>query len=76
MSKPHKVLERASLEIDKKIIDNLTKYCMYYQKQENLPGRFKFIFKEDANFNYLILVDIMYIDGSLILHVVDEASRF
>ncbi len=74
--KLHKVLERAGHETDKKIVDNLTKYCMHCQKHGKSPGRFKFTLKEDANFNYSILVDIMYIDGSPILHVVDEATRF
>ena len=74
--KLHKVLERSGHETDKKIIDNLTKYCTHCQKHGKLPSRFKFTLKEDTNFNYSILVDIMYIDGSLILHIVNEAIRF
>ena len=57
--KLHKVLERAGHETDKKIIDNLTKYCTHCQKHGKSPGRLKFTLKEDANFNYSILVDIM-----------------
>ena len=41
-----------------------------------MPGRFKFILRDDVNFNYSIIVDIMYIDNSPILHIVDEATRF
>jgi hypothetical protein len=32
--------------------------------------------KDDIDFNYSIYVDIMYIDGQLVLHVVDEATRY
>ena len=74
--KLHKVLEYTSHETDKKIIVNLTKYCIHYQKHRKSIGQFKFTLKEDINFNYSILVDKMYIDGNLILHVVDEATRF
>ena len=53
----------------------ILQYCTHCQKHGKSPGRFKFTLKEDANFSYSILVDIMYIDGSPILHVVDEATR-
>lgn len=44
--KLHKVLERAGHGTDKKIIDNLTKYCMHCQKYGKSPGRFKFTLNE------------------------------
>jgi hypothetical protein len=40
-------------------------------------GRFKFVLKADTiDFNHTILIDMMYIDGSPILHIVDDATRF
>jgi hypothetical protein len=30
-------------------------------------GRFKFILKDDYNFNFEIIIDVMYLDGKLIL---------
>jgi hypothetical protein len=41
-------------------------------------GRFKFVLKDDqdTDFNHFIFVDVMYIDGNLILHIIDEATRF
>ncbi|KAI0990859.1 hypothetical protein K3495_g17328, partial [Podosphaera aphanis] len=38
--------------------------------------RFKFTLRDDVDFNHSIYIDIMYIDGSPVLHVVDEATRF
>lgn len=76
VGKPYKMLEYTSHEIDKKIIDNLTKYCIYCQKHEKPPGQFKFTWKENANFNYSIFIDIMYINGNPLLHVVDEITKF
>src|SRR6266516_285391 len=75
----YKVLERSGHDdIDKQAIDHLTKYCSHCQKHGKSPGRFKFALREDqdSDFNHSIFVDIMYIDGKPILHVIDEATRF
>lgn len=40
------------------------------------PGRFKFTIQDDCKFNHSIYVDITYIEGQPLLHVVDEATRF
>ena len=74
----YNLLERAghSDDLSKKAIDKLTKFCTQCQKHGKSPGRFKFTLREDVNFNYSIITDIMYIDGSPILHVIDEATRF
>lgn len=74
--KLYKLSECARHEIDKKIIDNLIKYNKYCQKHRKSSGYFKFTLREDANFNYLILVDIIYIDDNPILHIIDETIRF
>lgn len=74
----HKVLERSGHDIDKRAIKQLTKFCSHYQIHRKSPGRFKFILREDqdSDFNHTIFVDVMYINGSPILHVIDEATRF
>ena len=59
-----------------KIIDNLTKYNIYCQKYNKSTDRFKFKLKENATFNYSILIDIMYIEGNSILHVVNKVTKF
>ena len=45
------------------------------------PGRFKFTLKDDHEFNYLVIIDVMYLDRKPVLQVVDsvtvfEATRF
>ena len=70
------LLERSGHEVNKPALDRLTKYCSLCQKHGKSPGRFKFTLRDDVNFNYSIFVDIMYIDNSPILHVVDEATRY
>ncbi|KAI0997174.1 hypothetical protein K3495_g11012 [Podosphaera aphanis] len=41
------------------------------------PQRFKFKIKDDFNFNFAIIIDIMYLDGKTpVLHVVDKATRY
>jgi IS30 family transposase len=32
--------------------------------------------KDDVDFNYSIIVDIFYIDGKPVLHIVDEGTRY
>ena len=57
-------------------LNNLTKFCRQCQIKEKSPGRFKFNLRDELNFNYSFIVDVMYIDGKPVLHVVDEATRF
>jgi hypothetical protein len=75
-NKLYKVLERSGHEVDKQAIDHLTKFCSFCQKYGRSPGRFKFTLRKDLDFNHSIIVDIMYIDSSPILHIIDEATRF
>lgn len=37
---------------------------------------FKLILGDNNKLNYLILIDIMYIDNSPILHVIDKIVRY
>ncbi len=75
--KLHEFLKRFDHEVKKSVIEKLTKFCTFCQKYAKSFERFKFTLKnENVNFNYSIIVDVMYIENSLILHVVDEATRF
>lgn len=58
------------------MLDKLTQYYSYCQKHGKLPGWFKFTLWDDVNFNFTIFIDIMYIDNSSILHVVDKAMQY
>jgi hypothetical protein len=40
------------------------------------PKRFKFTLKDDCNFNYEIIIDIIYLDGKSVLQIVDAAISF
>ncbi|KAI1004852.1 hypothetical protein K3495_g3366 [Podosphaera aphanis] len=57
-------------------LNNLTNFCKQCQLKGKSPGRFKFNLRDELNFNYSIIIDIMYIDGKPVLHVVHEATRF
>jgi hypothetical protein len=74
----YRLLEKADHDVDIQAVERLTKFCDYCQKHSRSPGRFKFNLQDDqdAEFNYSIYIDIMYIDGDPILHVIDEATRF
>ncbi len=74
--KLHDLLKRFRHETKKSALKKLIKF-FFYQKHEKFSERFKFILRNnDVNFNCSIIIDIMYIDNHLILHAVDETTRF
>ena len=71
-----RVLRRARQEVDAKYVEYLTKYCHQCQMNGKSLGRFRFTLKDDYEFNYSILIDILYLGGRPVLHVVDSATSF
>jgi hypothetical protein len=71
-----RLLERAGHNDSTKTLKYITKYCSHCQKHSKSPGRFKFTLSDDVNFIYCIIVDVMYIDGKPLIHVVDQATSF
>ncbi|RKF72448.1 hypothetical protein GcM1_248171 [Golovinomyces cichoracearum] len=72
----HKLLESSNHEVDKVALGRLTGYCSHCQKHGKSPGRFRFTLRDDFQFKYVILVDVMYIGINPVLHVIDEYTRF
>jgi len=75
--KLYRVLKRSRHnDVNRKAINHLTKYCSYCQKYGRSLGRFKFTLYKDLNFNHLVYIDIIYINGSLVLHIIDKVTRY
>ena len=72
----HQLLERSGHVIELQALQYLIKYCEQCQKHGRSPGRFTFTLKEDLDFNYNVIEDIMYIEGKPVLQLVDKALRF
>ena len=70
------VLERAGQEFDYETVKRLTKFCHHCQLHAKSPGRFRFALKDDLDFNYNVEVDVQYLDGKPVLHLVDVATAF
>ena len=70
------VLEKSKHEINKTMFDRFIKFCTFCQKHSKSSKRFKFVLREKINFNFSIIVNIMYIDNNLVLHVIDENTKF
>jgi hypothetical protein len=72
------LLEQFMHDVKKLVLKKLIKFCTFCQKHDRFSERFRFVLKNDdnINFNYLIIVDVMYIDNNLILYILDEAARF
>ena len=60
--------------INKKAINHLTKYYSYYQKYGRSLGQFKFTLYKDLDFNYLVYINIIYINGSPVLYIINKAT--
>jgi hypothetical protein len=71
-----RILDRAGHEVDHQALQHITKYCEHCQRHDKSPGRFKFNLRDDINFNYSIIIDVFYIEGKPVLHVVDEGTRY
>jgi hypothetical protein len=76
--KLHDLLKRFDHDVEKAALKKLTKFCTFCEKYAKSSERFKFMLKDDenCNFNYSVIVDVMYIENHFILHVVDNATRF
>ncbi len=58
------------------MLEYLIKYYKHYQKHRKSPGQFKFNLQDNINFNYSIIINIFYITGKPILHVVNKGTRY
>lgn len=60
-----------------KTLDDINKRCGPCQRIQNGPVRFRVSFgAENVCFNERILMDVMYIDGKPVLHIVDDGTHF
>lgn len=63
-------------DVERSILEEIEKFCHSCQMNRQSPRRFKFTLHEDCEFNYEIMVDIMYLNNRPVLHVVDVAIAF
>jgi hypothetical protein len=75
------ILDRSDHEINSQTIEYLIKYCHHYQIFEKSSNRFSFTLKNDLEFNFNVIINILYLKiksnvNKLILHVMNETIRF
>ena len=70
------MLEQAGHDINRGTLEYLAKYYKHYQKHGQSPGQFKFNLRDNINFNYSIIINIFYISGKPVLHVINEGTRY
>jgi len=76
VGKLQNVLERASHNVDKRALEYLTKYCEHCQKHSQSLYKFKFSLKDNVDFNASIIVNVFYLKGKPVLHIVDEGTTY
>ena len=73
----HRILKKAGHDdMDYRIMEEIEKFCHHCQMHSAAPRRFKFTLKDDIDFNYEVVIDVMYINGKPVLHMVDVATSF
>jgi hypothetical protein len=75
------ILDRSDHEINSQAIEYFIKFCHHCQIHEKFSGRFSFTLKDDLEFNFNVIVDILYLKiksdvNKSVLHVVNETIRF
>ena len=61
----------------RKSLQEITNSCTVCVQNASRPRRFKVtIGSDDLRFNHIIAVDVMYLSGRAILHIVDEATHY
>ena len=63
-------------DMDEQTLREIQKLCHHCQAHDPAPRRFKFSLKDDREFNSEIVVDVMYLSGKPVLHVIDSATTF
>jgi len=77
VAKLHALLTRAGHnDVERSAIKAINKFCHHCQVKGSAPKRFKFALRKDIDFNYEIIVDVMYLVKRPVLHVVDAATAF
>jgi hypothetical protein len=71
-----KLLRRAEQDFEPWKLEAITKICKHCQLNSAAPGRFKFTLRDDIDFNYCVIIDIVHLEGKPALHAVDEATAF
>lgn len=73
----YKLLKKAGYDdVDKETLQNIAQFCHHCQIHSPAPRRFKFTLKDDHEFNFEIVVDVLYLNNKPVLHVVDSATSF
>ena len=76
VKKLENLLKRSNHEVDRSALKQLIKFCDSCQKHIKISERFRFILRKNVNFNHSIIVDIMFIEESSVLHIIDEDIRY
>jgi hypothetical protein len=75
------ILDRFDHEINSRAIEYFIKFCHHCQIHEKFSSRFSFTLKNDLEFNFNVIVNILYLKiksdvNKSILHVMNETIRF
>jgi hypothetical protein len=72
----YKLLTEAGHDVQMSALEEIAKVCHACQKHSPAPHRFKFSIKDECDFNYEVIIDVVHIGGHNALHVIDQATSF
>jgi hypothetical protein len=72
-----RLLKKAEIkDIDHNVLAKINRICYQCQMHGGKPGRFRFTLQKNANFNYRVIVDVIFLTGKLVLYAINEAITF
>jgi hypothetical protein len=73
----HRLLTRSGHdEVEFQALEAIERFCHHCQMNAKAPTRFRFTIRDDCEFNYRVIVDVMYLDSKPVLHIVDDTTTF
>lgn len=72
----YQLLKRLGYIIKLQALKYLPKYYEQCQKHGRLPSYFVFTLKDDIDFNYNVIINIIYIKNKPVLHLIEEITCF
>ena len=66
------ILKHLKYNINNKTLNHLICYYHHCQKYKKLLSKFRFTLYNNINFNYLIIVNIIYINSTPLLYIINK----
>lgn len=72
----YQLLKQLGYNIELQVLHYLTKYCKHCQKYSQSPRHFTYTLKSNRDFDYNVIINVMYIEKKPVLYLIDGITQF